>query len=66
MGLRNRQRAYPVTVEVINRHNHHSRLTYEDWPLKRERLKLRAEQEEREAEWYMTHRFGDPGWLKRE
>lgn len=65
MGLRNRQRAQPVSRAAIDIHNRHSFVTYEDWALKGPRLKRRAEQEQKDAEWYMTHKFGDPGWMRK-
>ena len=64
MGLRNRQRARRVSVEVVERHNTHLPLTFEDWWLKSDRVKRLAAQEKREAEWNARHPYGDPPWFR--
>jgi hypothetical protein len=47
----------PVSREVINHHNRHAKVTFEDWELKGRRLERRAAREAKEAEWEMTQ-----GW----
>lgn len=66
MGLRRRMRARPVSRAVIDQHNRHAKVTWADPELATKRNKARQANEQREAEWYMSHKYGDPSWTARD